>query len=339
MIAIHIKENSFSDRWIKYCEKNSIDFIGVNIYDTNIIQHLLVSQVKYLLSQPSLEDHKTKLISRSILFSIENVGIEVYPNHNTFWHYDDKISQKYLFESKQLPHARMHVFYNISELKHWISVAAFPFVFKLRGGAGSANVFLLKNKKEAKKYLRRMFGKGMKPHRSAFNDLKTKVYIHSTKKDWVKTILRIPNTLNNLRIMNTQKQHERSYFLVQEFLPGNKFDTRVVVVGNKAFAFRRFNRPGDFKASGSGNHDLSQQAIDLRAIKLAFQATIDIKSQSLAVDILFNQQNNPLITEISYLCPAETINRIGGFWDNSLVFHKASIQLEDAILESVLGIT
>lgn len=48
---------------------------------------------------------------------------------------------------------------------------------------------------------------------------------------------------------------EKKYILFQEYLPDNEFDTRVTVIGNRAFAFRRFNRKKDFKASGSGEID------------------------------------------------------------------------------------
>ena len=54
---------------------------------------------------------------------------------------------------------------------------------------------------------------------------------------------------------------QRDYLLVQEFLPGNGFDTRITVIGNRAFGFRRFNRPDDFRASGSGRIDWNPAAI------------------------------------------------------------------------------
>lgn len=65
-------------------------------------------------------------------------------------------------------------------------------------------------------------------------------------------IKRIPQALairNNRRMMGLTKK----YVYFQDFIPGNDFDTRVTIIGDRAFGFTRNVRPGDFRASGSGN--------------------------------------------------------------------------------------
>lgn len=336
MIAIHLKENSFSKRWSEYCLAKNIKFINANIYDSNIINYLKENNVDILLAHLSQDDFRTNLISRSILLSMENAGIKVFPNHNTFWHFDDKISQKYIFEALNVPHASMHVFYDKIEASKWLSKSTFPIVFKLRGGAGSQNVFLLRNQREALLFLKIMFSKGMKPIRSPLHDFKNKLQQHTVKKDWRGTFKRFPDTVKNIIIANSSMPREKGYFLVQEFLPGNSFDTRVTIVGNKAFAFRRFNRINDFKASGSGRIDYAPQEIDKRAIILSFESAQKIGSQSMAFDIIFDQEYKPVILEMSYAYVAEAVYNAGGYWDPSLVFHNNPVWPEDAIIEHVL---
>jgi hypothetical protein len=56
----------------------------------------------------------------------------------------------------------------------------------------------------------------------------------------------------------------------------------------------------------------------------------------MAFDIIFNTDNIPVIIEMSYICPGETINQIGGYWNPSLVYHNCPINIEDAIIEHVL---
>lgn len=336
MIAIHIQEHSFSERWVDYCIAQNIEFITVNLYDSNIIKRLKEGNVTVLLAHLPHDNYKTNLISRAILFSIEKSGIRVFPNCNTFWHFNDKISQKYIFEALNIPHAPMHVFYDKATASQWLSTATFPLVFKLRGGAGSSNVFLLRSKKEAYSYLEKMFSKGMKPVRPAFNDFKTKMQLHTAKKNWAETITRLPATIKNIIFINSILPRERSYFLVQDFLPGNSFDTRVTIIGNKAFAFRRYNRSNDFKASGSGKIDYTPQEIDKRAILLSFHSAQKIDSQSMAFDIIFDQENKPVIIEMSYAFIAEAVFNTGGYWDSSLVFHNESLWPEEVILENIL---
>ena len=51
------------------------------------------------------------------------------------------------------------------------------------------------------------------------------------------------------------------------------YDTRVTVIGGRAFAFRRFNRDDDFRSSGSGKIDYNMEEIDKRMIKLALKVS------------------------------------------------------------------
>ena len=44
----------------------------------------------------------------------------------------------------------------------------------------------------------------------------------------------------------------KDYVYFQKFLPNNKYDIRIVVIGDRAFGFIRYNRENDFRASGSG---------------------------------------------------------------------------------------
>jgi glutathione synthase/RimK-type ligase-like ATP-grasp enzyme len=336
VIAIHNNEDNYALRWMQYCDEHHIEYLRANIYDSNIIEYLKQNHVKVLLAHVSNIDYKTALVARSIISSIELSGIKIFPNRNAIWHYDDKIAQKFIFESYEIPHARMHVFFEAKQAEEWLNVANFPLVFKLRGGAGSSNVSLLRNKSDAKRLIKKMFHSGIKPIRSIVNDFSTKLTIHKRKRDFLRTLLRLPKTFTYIKLLNKRMPRQNGYFLVQEYLPGNTFDTRVVIVGKKAFTFRRFNRENDFRASGSKNIDLNQENVDKRAITLAFEAAKKIGSYSMAFDILFNADNNPVIIEMSYTCPVETIDQLEGFWDASLNFHKGKTRLEDAIIEFVM---
>jgi glutathione synthase/RimK-type ligase-like ATP-grasp enzyme len=336
MIAIHCRTNSYSDRWIHHCEVRGIDYIGVNIYDSDVISLLQKNKVTVLLAHIDQDDYRTRLISNSILLSIEKLGIRVYPDFNSFWHFDDKISQKYLFEVLNIPHVPTYVFYDREEAKAWLSKAKFPLVFKLRGGAASQNVFLLKDYHEAKRYLDKMFTRGMKPVRSPLHDFKRKVRRHSAKADWTAAIKRLPATIRHIINSNSEMSIEKGYFLVQDFIPGNDFDYRITIIGEKAFAFRRINRPGDFRASGSGVIDHTYQDIFKPLIALGFETAGKIGSKSLVFDILIDQNGKPCIVEISYISITEPIYKTGGYWDSSLVFHKRPLGFEDAVFEHVL---
>ncbi len=91
-----------------------------------------------------------------------------------------------------------------------------------------------------------------------------------------------------IAILNTCPR--KGYFYIQEFLKGNDFNTRLTIIGKRAFVFRRHNRPGDFRDSGSGLLDYDMNLIGENIIKMAFEIASRIKSQSTAFDILLNEK-------------------------------------------------
>ena len=130
---------------------------------------------------------------------------------------------------------------------------------------------------------------------------------------------------------------QKNYALFQEFLPGNEFDTRVTVIGDRAFAFRRFNRPNDFRASGSGNLQHDPSAVDLRCVSAAFAAAQRLKSQSMAFDFLFRGEGQePVVVEVSYCYADWAVERCPGHWDSRLNWHEGHLWPEEAHVEDFL---
>jgi len=105
-------------------------------------------------------NYKDVLFAKQLLYAVQISGKKVFPDFYTTWHFDDKVGQKYLFESIDAPFVPSYVFYTKTEALKWIEATTFPKVFKLRGGASSANVELIKTKKEAQQIVKKAFGKG-----------------------------------------------------------------------------------------------------------------------------------------------------------------------------------
>src|SRR5690606_24969951 len=104
---------------------------------------------------------------KKILFALEHAGIKVFPDFKTGWHFDDKVAQKYLLEAINAPLVPSYVFYDKQQALNWAKKTIYPKVFKLKGGAGSANVKLVRSESEAIKLINIAFGKGF----SQFNRL------------------------------------------------------------------------------------------------------------------------------------------------------------------------
>ena len=321
-IAIHHRPGSFSDRWIEYCKENGIDYKIVNAYASDIVAQ--VKDCDAFMWHHHHNNPQDVLFAKQLLFSLEMSGIKCFPDCHTVWHFDDKVGQKYLLEAVDAPLVPSYVFYSKDEALEWIDKTDFPKVFKLRGGAGSQNVMLVKNKNQARHLVKKAFGHGF-PQQSIGNLISEdkrhykegKVSVYYIIKDVAAYYLK-PNSFNKVR------QAEKGYAYFQDFMPNNTFDIRVCVVGNKAFALKRFTRNDDFRASGSGNIVYDKQQIDERCVRIAFDVNKKLRMQSVAFDFVFDENNQPLIVEISYGYTYEAYKRCEGYWTDNLIWNKGS---------------
>jgi glutathione synthase/RimK-type ligase-like ATP-grasp enzyme len=281
-------------------------------------------------------DYQAVLFARQLIYSIEKMGLKVFPDSNTCWHFDDKVGQKYLLEAVNAHLVPSYVFYDKQVAMNWIAQADFPKVLKLRGGAGSANVRLVKNKRQAKRLCKKAFGRGFKPITGYFNDFKTKAKKIRSVSTLIEKLKRLPQSLNCIYNTNFFMRRERGYIYFQDFVPGNVYDTRIVVIGDKAFGLRRYVRKNDFRASGSGAIEYKKESINEKCVLSAFRLSRKLKTQSLACDFLF-KNNEVQIVEISYTYKARAYDKCVGYWDRDMNWHSEYFKVEDLIMEMFIS--
>ena len=317
-IAIHHTEGSFSERWIKYCDSNNIEYKIVNAYQSDIVEQ--IEDCDCFMWHHFHNNYRDALFAKQLLYSLEQKGISVFPNYNTTWHFDDKVGQKYLFESLGIPSIPSYVFYNKKDALNWVEKTTFPKVFKLRGGAGASNVKLAHTKRQARKLVNKAFGSGF-PQYDKWGTLSDRV------KKWLNgstSLKHVCAAVVRLFISSEYaRMHgcEKGYAYFQEFIPNNTFDIRVCIVDNKAFAIKRMTRKNDFRASGSGNILYSKSEIDERCITESFKIAQKLNTQSLAVDFVFND-TTPLLVEISYGFAYDAYDKCEGYWTADMTWHK-----------------
>lgn len=93
--------------------------------------------------------------------------------------------------------------------------------------------------------------------------------------------------------------------ILQEFCPGNDRDYRVVCIGHRVFGLQRFNRKGDFRASGSG---LVESTEILPLAKELCEFCSRNGFEVMAFDVLRDGSGNWVVTEMSYTFPI-TLNQ------------------------------
>lgn len=334
IIAIHHRENSFSSHWIKYCKKNKIDYKLVNCYDKDIIKKL--KKCDALMWHHLHTSYKDVLAAKNILFALEHAGIKVFPDFNTNWHFDDKIAQMYLLQGINASLVPSYVFYDKTSALQWTENSNFPKVFKLKGGASSRNVKLVKTKKDAKKLIKKSFKKGFSQF-NRYEYLKERFRNYKLGKDSILGVLKGLGRIFIPTVFAKMVGREKGYAYFQDFIANNNADYRVIVINKKAIAIKRMVRENDFRASGSGKFYYEKKHFKDDIIKLAFNITKEIKSQSCAFDFVYDCNNKPLIVEISYGFASSGYDKCPGYWDENLVFHEKNVNPFDWMVEGLIN--
>lgn len=340
IVGIHPENQGFETRWADAlatcgCEVRWLNLLAPDALDQARACHGIMWHFPHLPTPMRR--------AKTILHVIETeLGIPVFPDLRTAWHFDDKVAQHYLLKAHDIPMPATWVFWRREEAQNWARSARYPVVLKLASGAGSQGVYLVQSQQEALRWIKLLFG------RSGFIP---KAYIPPKASRWRQMWCELRQV--GLRLMSissylilgrypplpqVQWMPEKDYVLFQEFVPGNAFDTRVTVIGNRAFAFRRTNRPNDFRASGSGCFDTAPEQIEMACIRLAFATAMKLGMQSMACDILFDPaKQRHVITEISYAYVDWVVAKCPGYWDRDLKWHPGSMWPEEAHVEDFLA--
>ncbi len=334
-VIIHHREGSFSDRWIAYCDLQGIPYKVVNCLDSDIMKQLSSSDA--LLWHWDHGDPREQLVARYVIMAAEAMGVKVFPNTSTCWHFDDKIAQKYLLEAIGAPLVPTYIFYDLKEVLNWIDRTSFPKVFKLRKGAGSSNVRLVSSATEARSLAERAFSSGFSPVSHYGQDAFKRYRVAKRRGDLLNVVKRMPQVLATIRNNKRMMGREKGYVYFQDFITGNDYDTRVTVIGDRAFGFTRNVRPGDFRASGSGDIVYDTGRINQKCVEMAIDVTRKVGSQSMAFDFVLAEDKQPMILEISYCYNSSAVHCCQGYWDRRLQWQEGSMWPQDAILIDLLN--
>lgn len=325
------KRDASSPRWADLLEKAGHKVKWVNVYRADILE-----QLKGCDGFMWRWAHFGGMgqIARRLLPVIENeLGLEVYPDQTTCWHYDDKIAQYYLLTAAGIPMPKTWVWFDEVAASDWARKADYPLVIKLYAGAASTNVRLVNSADDAAAWIERLFGQG------AYSLLAS---VSRAPWGWKRRIRAAAKSLLLGQPLNEERSQwelHKNYVLFQEFIPDNEFDTRVNVIGRRAFAFRRFNRPNDFKASGSGIIDVDPKKVNLETVRFAFHVAQKLGPQMVAMDILQHHEDR-LVTEISYTGCSWGPHMCPGHWEiegQELVWKDGHMWPEEAQVEDFLA--
>lgn len=328
-VAHHNGERqSFSDRWFQLAKEWAVDAVAVDVFSKDVIAQIASCDAFMWRCDPSA---LPRLYAKRLLYAIEEgAGLPVFPNLKSSWHFEDKISQYYFLSAAGIPTPATSIFWKREQAERYCEAAEYPFVLKLSAGYQASNVRLVRNREEALFYVDQLFTHGV----IALG------YRPASRSRRLLRRLRAAATVakgHHPYAPTEQAELQHGYFFAQEFLPGNDFDVRITIIGDRAFAFRRLNRPDDFRASGSGRIDWDPQQVSEELVRFAFGVARKLDAQTVAVDIL-RRRTEPVIVELTLSYASWAVRDCPGHWTlggdhetGALKWVDGSMRPEDAI--------
>jgi hypothetical protein len=126
--------------------------------------------------------------------------------------------------------------------------------------------------------------------------------------------------------------------VVQEFCQNNDGDQRIVVIGNRVMGFFRRNRPGDFRASGSGLIEYVDE-LDPECVRIAFEISSRMGFDSMAYDFVRDNEGRWVVLECSYTYVDAAVRDCRYYYEmpGGQRRDKSGVYPEDFILEDFLA--
>lgn len=333
------KENmhstSWSMAWVQHCKDNNVFYKIINPYKIGVIKELMDFDI--VLWHYSNYSFKDMLMAKNILFTLEDQGKIVFPSFKDAWHFDDKLAETYLLESINAPIPQSFYYYNLDDLEQAISnkEVSFPIIAKLRNGSGSHNVKKLNNAEELISYGKKMFTSGLSSAPSLIYKASSNIKSSKSLKTFVNRAKRIPKFLRSLS--NAKKFNvERGYVYLQDFVPNEGYDLKIVVVGDKLSFIGRNIRQGEFRASGGGDLFYDKDKVTQNVINSAFKASDDLGFRCMGYDYVVNSKTaEGKIIEISYGFSYQAVLQAGGYFDKKGKWYNEPLNVPNEIIKNL----
>lgn len=262
-----------TQNYINACKELDIDFLVIDLYSNDWIEKIKNSNCDGFLCRPPCAIQERKTIYDERLYFISHfMNKKIYPSYDENFIYENKRNMYSWLSLNNFPHVNTNIFTRKNNALDFIESSKFPLIIKSNIGASGSGVFILKNKRNAKKFINKAFGNW----NGAFS-----LGILPKKK---KYLLNIPLF-----------GHAQKHFMIFQDWIECKWEWRIIKIGNSYFGYKKLIGKSGF-ASGSLLDGWDEPPLEL--LKLATQVCNVGNFSSMAIDILESTDGNFYINEL-----------------------------------------
>lgn len=290
-----------------------MQFVELNFRYAEVIKQNPV--VLYQSSEDKNDFYKSFV--EDIIYDLEQQGLKVIPKYAYLKAHNNKVAMELLRKRANIPEIKTIVSKYFGAREEALLVADrihYPVVIKPASGAMSRGVGLVFNKKQLKRFTKK---------------------ISVTKYFWhdIKELLRKVKYAHQYN----RESFYRQKFITQNFISRLDNDWKVLVYGSKCFVLYRGVRKGDFRASGSGNFEFRKN-IPEGMLDFAFKVKEKFNVPHISLDIAFDGKEFHLIEFQFVMFGTTTLEKSDFYFQHSdtswnLIREKAD--LEKIYVESI----
>ena len=248
--------------WTKYRRFLQANDIPFGIYDIHRSSWLHdARRFDMVVWRPMSYPYELEECRRKFHILETELGMLCYPSVAEVWLYEDKITQYELLRHHGLPVIDTFVSHSETEVTEHLATCDYPLVWKITAGSGSFGVELLRGRRIAERWVRRVFD------------------FAGRRTYWPYV-------------------GQKNYVYLQKFIPDAGPDIRVIVVGSTVFGYFRDVPKGEFRASGMHTERYDPPPAEAMCLARRVAETLDLPH--VAVDMITDAAGNDLrIIEIS----------------------------------------
>jgi len=326
----------WTHEWERHCRDAGLEYSRIDGYSYNVMQTL--RQFDIFLWHPGNYVLADMMEARNILHAAKHLGLIVFPDVPTAWHFDDKIAQSYILQAADAAIPDCWVFYLEAECVEWLKhEATYPLVAKLKSGSGSNNVTLLSKPSDAIRYARKAFSNGRNPAPSIFFKAKSKAM---SARSWATVIDRAKRIPEFLRTLSCARgfPNERGYSYFQEFIPNDGYDLKIVVIGDKLSYLARRVRKNEFRASGGGDIFYDRSLVTSETRDEAYRICDLLGSQCMGFDMVVDSRDGrAYIVEMCFGFSRQSVLDAQGYWDRSGNWYDIPLDAPVEVLQNAIA--
>ena len=302
-----IKDYDPYPRWTKLCrflENNSFSYDFFDIHALDWIEK--AEKFDIFVGVLSNEHYHLDELRRKYFVLEKYLGKKCFPSFEHIFIYENKTLEAHISKAAGIPFAQTKIFNRKKDALDSLDLLHYPLVSKIDPGSGSIGVELIRNQKQARHMIERVFSpRGRATHSLYFR--------------------------------------QKNYVYFQDYIPNDGYDIRVILVNNWAFGYYRKVPKGDFRASGMGI--VEKRELPQEAVRIAWMSNKIIKSPLLVVDMVHGLDDRYYVIEFSPICQIELpeqlhVNGIPGVYiiddDGTIHFQQGKYWVHELALREFL---